>query len=81
MATRRICSVWSWPQHRFHYYVTSLERGAHIPLAPLRPPLGDPPERLVRRLPPDAAYLGSGASAIGEVVAHASRRRRDLWAR
>jgi hypothetical protein len=79
---RRICSVWSWPQRLYHYYAAPsvLDRGedpkAPSSMQPLRRPLGDPPERLLRELPIGSLYLGRGAVAQGEIVVRPVVERR-----
>jgi hypothetical protein len=71
---RRICSVWSWPELRYHYFAAPslLDLGEDAtppePRGRLRPPLGDPPELLLRELPPGSLYLGRGPVAHGEIV-------------
>lgn len=71
---RRTASVWNWQSGLYDYYaVPSLHDAGADPLAPkplarLRAPLGDPPERLLRVLPDSAIYLGSGIRALGEVM-------------
>lgn len=58
----------------YHYYAapTLLDRGEDPtppePRRRLRPPLGDPPEWLIRELPSGSLYLGRGRVAQGEIV-------------
>jgi len=74
---RRLCSVWSGDEALYHYYAAPvvLDGGnvQHRRLPPpLRAPLGDPPELLLRQLPAGALYVGRGRIARGEIV---TRRR------
>lgn len=71
---RRLCSVWDWREGLYRYYATPtlLDLGEEprptTPLPPMRLPLGDPPESLLRELPGGSLYVGKGARAQGEIV-------------
>lgn len=77
--SRRICSVWSWPERLYLYYAappldTDEPPNQTKPRARgIRPPLGDPPEQLLRVLPPGSLYVGRGLTAQGEIVTFPSR--------
>ncbi len=77
---RRTASVWNWCDAVYDYYAipSLLDAGEDPrppkPMAPLRPPLGDPPERLLRPLPAGAVYTGRGLRALGEVMVLAAGR-------
>lgn len=77
---RRTASVWNWRDGLYDYYAvpTLLDAGEDPrpppPMQPLRPPLGDPPERLLRVLPGGSLYIGSGVRALGEIMVLAAGR-------
>ena len=65
---RRTYSVWMPEERGYSYFAASAASVAQSSSASIHPPLGDPPEVLLRHLPGGAFYLGRGSLARGEIV-------------
>lgn len=87
VATNGVYSVWSWNKGLYDYYQTDAANrpgyGSEV-----KPPsvsnslsgvLGEDPDRSGHRMPVNAKYVGSGALAMGEIVAVTPQAIRNPW--
>lgn len=87
VATNGVYSVWSWDKGLYDYYQADAANrpgyGSEV-----KPPmvsnslsgvLGEDPDRSGHKMPVNAKYVGSGALAMGEVVAVTPQVSRNPW--